>query len=389
MSGTEKPYRVYRGGRTRGRVPLQQRPDAARNGRRPHGARPRRPARPPSWRRRIGIGLLVLLVLLVAWSVAGYLSVRSGVAAANKRLPRSAYAALDHQDGLLLSHPTNVLLLGVDHSKNLTRAGDRHSDSILLLRTDPSRHRLTYLSIPRDLRVDIPGYSPQKINAAMQLGGPALAVRTVRRFTGIPVNHVVLVDFPSFRTLIDELGGITIDVPEPILSNPFDCPFSQARCRTWRGWRFGKGKQHMDGRHALVYSRIRENRLNPAESDITRGERQQQVLQATLAKMTSVGTFARLPWLGGDLVRPLTTDLTTWQFMQLAWTRKRSGGNVLRCRLGGDSASYGGQDVIVPNEDNQAVIQEVLGNSAPQPPRPGSGPFGAGCLIGRGQSGSG
>lgn len=382
MAGTEKPYRVYRGGRTRGRVPLQRRPDLPRDGRGAGRPRLRRPRR-PSWKRRIAIGLVVLLVLLVAWGVASYLSVRGGVAAANERLPQATYAALDQQDGLLLSHSTNILLLGIDHSTNHTREGDRHADSILLLRTDPSRHRLTYLSIPRDLRVDIPGYSSQKINAAMQLGGPALAIRTVRRFTGIPINHVVLVDFSSFRQLIDELGGITIDVPEPILSNPFDCPFTQERCRTWRGWRFGRGKQHMDGRHALVYSRIRENRLNAAETDITRAERQQQVLQATLAKMTSVGTFAKLPWLGGDLVRPLSTDLSTSQFMQLAWNRKRSGGNVLRCRLGGDSASYGGQDVIVPSEDNQAVIQEVLGNSAPQPPRPGSGPYGPGCLIGR------
>jgi polyisoprenyl-teichoic acid--peptidoglycan teichoic acid transferase len=388
MAGTEKPYRVYRGGRARGSVPLQRRPEGAQDGRGAGRPKVRRPRRPPSWKRRIGLLLLVLLLLVVAWGVASWLSVRSGVAAANDRLPQDTQASLDEQDGLILSHPTNVLLLGVDHSPHLTREGARHADSILLLRADPSRHRLTYLSIPRDLKVDIPGSFSQKINAAMQIGGPALAVRTVKRFTNVPVNHVVIVDFSSFRELIDRLGGVDIDVPEPILSNPFDCPFTQERCRTWQGWRFGKGHQHMDGRHALVYSRIRENRLNPAENDITRAERQQQVLQATLAEMTGISTLVKLPWVGDDLVKPLATDLTTAEFAQLGWVRKRSGGNVLRCRLGGDGASFGGQDVIVPNEDNQAVIQQVLGNSAPQPPRPGSGPFGPGCLIGRQQSSS-
>ena len=66
-------------------------------------------------------------------------------------------------------------------------------------------------------------------------------------------------------------------MPKPILSNSFDCPYATAaRCEAWPGWRFGKGKQTMDGRRALIYSRIRENRLDPSESDITRGERQQR-----------------------------------------------------------------------------------------------------------------
>ena len=81
-------------------------------------------------------------------------------------------------------------------------------------------------------------------------------------------------DFDDFRSVIDTLGGITIDVPEPILSNRFDCPYAtDARCQQWQGWRFEKGKQEMSGKRALIYSRVRENRLDPAENDLTRGER--------------------------------------------------------------------------------------------------------------------
>ena len=78
----------------------------------------------------------------------------------------------------------------------------------MLVRTDPERHRLSYLSIPRDLRVDIPGHGAGKINAAFALGGPALAMRTITGVTGIEINHIALVDFNSFRELIDELGGV-------------------------------------------------------------------------------------------------------------------------------------------------------------------------------------
>jgi anionic cell wall polymer biosynthesis LytR-Cps2A-Psr (LCP) family protein len=134
----------------------------------------------------------------------------------------------------------------------------------------------------------------------------------------------------------------------------------------------------MNARRALIYSRIRVNQLNPAENDLTRGERQQAVTQAVLGKLASVGSFFRLPFSGGDMVKPLTTDLTTNQLMQLAWVKWRAG-HTLRCRLGGSDQGGG---YITGNEDNLAVIQMVLGNSAPQPPRPGSGPYGPGCISG-------
>ena len=136
--------------------------------------------------RTIALVLVLLVLLFVVWGVVGYLSFRSGVNDANKRLSDNARAALNHQSGLLLSHASDILLLGTDHSDDKTRAGDQHSDSIMLVRSDPHRHRITFLSIPRDLRVAIPGHGDDKINAAYQIGGPALAIKTVRSFTGLP-----------------------------------------------------------------------------------------------------------------------------------------------------------------------------------------------------------
>jgi polyisoprenyl-teichoic acid--peptidoglycan teichoic acid transferase len=388
MATGEKPYRVYRGGRVKGRVPLERRQQTRpeRNGRAPQTPRVRRPRRRWSWKRRVGVTLLLLLVLVAIWSIAGYLSFRSGVSKANARMEKESPGidrVLSTQSGLLLSKPTSILLLGRDHANNDQRVGLNNSDSIMILHTDPSRHRLVYLSIPRDLRVPIPGYGEDRVNSAFPRGGPTLAVRTIEGFTGLDINHVMIVDFQSFRSLIDNIGGIDINVPERILSNKFDCPYDAARCGRWQGWRFAKGMQHMDGKRALIYSRIRENRYNPAESDITRGERQQQVMRAVLHRLLGFSTFMKLPFDGSSLMEPLTTDLSAWQFVQLGWVMKRAGQkDALHCRLGGTAASIAGASEIVGTEENIAVVQMVTGRAAPQPPPPGSGPYGPGCVVG-------
>ena len=390
MGSGDKPYRVYRGGRAKGKVPLPHnrvREEQRRAAPPADGApRYRGPGAAPTERRRrwprlLGIALLVVFLLLVVWGVASWLSVRGGVKAANARLPEKAKVELVHQDSLILSTPTDILVLGTDHAQKAGRETANRSDSIMIIRTDPDRHRVSFLSIPRDLRVPIPGYGDAKVNAAMQVGGPALAIKTIEAYTGLPINHVIVADFGQFADLIDALGGVTIDVPERIISN-FDCPYDAARCAHWAGHRFGKGPQHMNGRRALLYSRVRKNSLNPADTDITRTERQQQVLQAILHKMTSVGTLAKLPFDGGKLVRPLATDISTAQLMQIGWVYKRA--HALHCRLGGTPATLpDGESVIVAEGDDKSrVILTMLGKTAPLPPRPGEGPYGAGCVTG-------
>jgi anionic cell wall polymer biosynthesis LytR-Cps2A-Psr (LCP) family protein len=126
----------------------------------------------------------------------------------------------------------------------------------------------------------------------------------------------------------------------------------------------------MDGKRARIYARIRKNELNPGEGDLNRVGRQQQVLQATLGKMVSVGSFLRLPFSGDELVSPLTTDLSTAQVFQLGWLRFRaSKDRTIYCRLG----------VSGDGDDNASVLLMFSGRSAIQPPSPISG---AGCLKG-------
>jgi LCP family protein required for cell wall assembly len=396
-SSGDKPYRVYRGGRSKGKVPLARRDREARRAVRSDG-RGGRVVERSAGRRRLWLGwtrrrwivttIVGLIALFVVWGVLGYLSVSSGVSDANARLPKDVRPVLTPDNGLLMSNGTTILLLGTDHATgkgSQGRSADQHSDSITLLHTDPSRHRLVYLSIPRDLQTEVPGHGAQKINAAMQLGGVPLAVRTVDALvgSGLPINHVVIVDFNQFEKLIDAVGGITVDVPENILSNRFDCPYSTAsRCRQWQGWRFHKGRTHMTGHEALIFSRVRENQLDGSFTDFNRQRDQQLVEQATLAKLSSPSLFFKLPFKGSSLLKPIATDLSTWKLMQLAWVKFRAG-HTIHCRLGGTSYTNSLGDVIISSPENRSVISEVLGQAALQPPEKGN-PYAPGCVAGSG-----
>jgi hypothetical protein len=139
----------------------------------------------------------------------------------------------------------------------------------------------------------------------------------------------------------------------------------------------------MDGRRALIYSRIRVNRLDYSQTDVARQRRQQQVLAATADKIAGLGGFLRMPFIGDDVVKPLATDLSAWQLSQLAWVWFRADkSKALHCRLGGDPArSSDGQSVILGSEDNVSTIAMFTGRAAPLPPQKGL-PYAPGCTVG-------
>src|SRR5262249_60305092 len=118
--------------------------------------------------------------------------------------------------------------------------------------------------------------------------GPPLTIDYDKETTVVDLKHVLVVDYNNFKDQIDAEGRITTNVPQAILSNRFDCPYkTQARCQEWKGWRFHRGTQHMSGEQALIYSRLRENQLNPGETDLSRGSRQQAAAQAATGQRTS------------------------------------------------------------------------------------------------------
>ncbi|WP_143180553.1 LCP family protein [Bowdeniella nasicola] len=152
--------------------------------------------------------------------------------------------------------PLNFLILGSDSriSKgdlNKIEYGQQRSDALMVAQLSADRTAVTVMSIPRDSWVDIPGHGKAKINAGLSFGGIPLAVQTVENLTKIHIDHVMLVDFESFKQLTDELGGVTIQTRE--------------------------GAQHMSGDEALVFAQTRKTL---PQGDFDRMRRQQAWMRA-------------------------------------------------------------------------------------------------------------
>lgn len=205
-----------------------------------------------------------------------------------------------------------ILLLGVDRREDEAS----RSDTMILVNIDPVAKSAAMLSIPRDLKVVIPGYGVHKINSAYAYGdadkvpggGPGLTIRTIEANFGITVNYYAQVDFVGFTKIIDTIGGLTIDVPYPIKDDEYPGPGNQ-----YKRIFFQTGWQHMDGEQVLEYARTRHD-----DGDGRRSARQQQVLLALRDQAVMKNLLTKAPQLIGDLGSAVRTDLQPGQALQLA-----------------------------------------------------------------------
>lgn len=183
----------------------------------------------------------------------------------------------------------NILVLGVDKRAD---GGDQNADVIILAHLDLVNHRLSGVSLPRDLQVDIPGVGPGKINGAYNDGvlaspddpvaGVAKVRDTVESLFGIPIDGYVLVDFSGFSDVVDAMGGITVDVPYEIVDDEY--PTEDYGIQSIH---FDAGLQEMDGARALIYVRTRH-----ADSDDARRQRQLDVIRAIFEQGKSIESIA-------------------------------------------------------------------------------------------------
>src|SRR3954447_17268494 len=167
--------------------------------------------------------------------------------------------------------PQTILLLGSDRRYvDIKQKNPARSDTIMLLRLDPSKGATAVMSIPRDLKVTIPGHGTSKINDSYSFGGPALTVRTVRQLLGIPINHVVNVNFGGFRGIVNRLKCVYVDIDRRYYhSNDGLAPSQQ-----YAAINIPAGYQRLCGQKALDYVRFRH-----ADNDFIRSARQQDFLR--------------------------------------------------------------------------------------------------------------
>lgn len=185
----------------------------------------------------------------------------------------------------------NLVLMGSD-TRGLNDPG--RSDSLMVVHVPSDRKAVYLISIPRDLKVEVPGQGTQKINAAYSWGGAPLTVTTVQNLLGVPIDHVALVDFKGFMNLIDTLGGVTI-------YNPHEGCDAGQNDYCWK-----KGKVDLNKEDALRYVRWRKGLPN---GDIDRAQNQQRVLKAVFDKILSKGTLAS-PTTFSDTLHNLSQQVT-------------------------------------------------------------------------------
>ncbi|MBC8080926.1 MAG: LCP family protein [Gorillibacterium sp.] len=200
----------------------------------------------------------------------------------------------------------NILFLGGD-SRGTDKNEIPRSDSVMIASIDPVTKKASLFSILRDTYVEIPGYGNDRINAALALGGPTLAMKTVSLFTGLDLQYYVYTDFQGFMALVDSIGGIDLDVEK-------DMNYQDA----WDGHEFDihlkKGFQHLDGKTALQYVRFRHD----ATSDFTRTERQRKFLTVVAAKMQNTTNLIKLPKIIKSIDPYIDTNLAFNDMIKLA-----------------------------------------------------------------------
>jgi LCP family protein required for cell wall assembly len=209
----------------------------------------------------------------------------------------------------LPNRPFTVLVVGLD--RRPAETGASRTDTVLLLRIDPNRHTAAFLGIPRDTMMEIQAsdgsYFNDRINTAFvynyseddPAAAPRATMETIEHNLGIKVDHYIVFDQRSARTLIDSLGGVTIDNPEEIGQADYsdDDVFVVPQF-------FPVGKQHLDGYQAVAYGRIREG-----STDFSRIERQQRVAAALISAAASPSTLFKIPRLYGAYKDTVDSDM--------------------------------------------------------------------------------
>ncbi len=222
-------------------------------------------------------------------------------------------APLDRPDSVI-----NILLLGND----VRWAQGGRTDSVIIVSLNRETRKVTFLSIPRDLYVVIPGWMMNRINLALPHGhgtdypggGGGLVKDTILYNLGIPIDYYLRIGFSGFREIVDGLGGVEIVV---------NCPIEDWQLRSadldpeveenWAPFLLEPGVRQMDGELALWYVRSRRN-----SNDIDRGRRQQKMVRAVLQQARSTDAFAKIPVLWEGFSELFETDMRLADVLELA-----------------------------------------------------------------------
>ncbi len=254
--------------------------------------------------------------------------------------------------------PVTMLVLGLEDAPGY--AGPKLTDSMMVWSYDPASQKAAILSVPRDLWVDIPGVGQQRINVAYEEGGPATAELTVEKYIGVPVQYYAIVDYAALVKLVNDVGGINVNVPYNIY-DPCYPNVAENKCTVYQ---ISAGMHHMDGAQALQFARERHDVPN---GDLTREADQQLVLFALKDALLQPSNLFRLPTIIGDMEHLIVTNMPPSQWPTLAdqilKLPKSSIKTAVPDYTNGAVSNYttgGGAEVLLPHPAAIAKVVEPL-----------------------------
>lgn len=309
---------------------------------------------PRKKRRRLWLVLCGVFLLLVVAAVGGsYLWFVHLVGTSNGKVGSDVQAALKTKPASTSSPAVpespsamDILVMGSD-----SRGSDRgRSDTLMVVHIDPQNNYLSVLSIPRDLRVNIPGHGVDKINDAYSVGGAALAIRTVKQVTGVDINHFLIIDFQAFEDLTNSLGGVYVDVDRGYYNgNPH-----------WELINVTPGYQLLKGHDALEYVRFRHDQ----NEDFGRMERQQRFLSDLKSQLEGLGAglLFKLPGIASSTFKNVTTDLSANDILKLSYFGlKLTGDRMREIHLTGSTPTIGGVSYVVVSQSAiRSAVRDLL-----------------------------
>jgi LCP family protein required for cell wall assembly len=238
----------------------------------------------------------------------------------------------------------NVLLLGLDRRMEEVDEDDDEgirTDAIMVAQLDRETGEVRLLSIPRDLYLEVEPGVEDRINSVYARGGVPQTVEVVEDLTNLEIEHHAVVDFQGFEDLVDAMGGVEVELEEE------DIP---------PGLKVEEGRQRLDGRQALLYTRFRD----APGSDLGRIERQQQVLYALREEALQWDSLRKLPEISRAASENAETDLSFGEMVSLGHALMRHGedGRMETVQLGGEPTTLpDDRQVLVPDpEENREVL---------------------------------
>lgn len=350
------------GGNGNGRPPVPPDPNAAR----------RRRPRKRKKSRALRVLLIVLVILVV---LAGALAAFGGFELSKiNRLGASIFTKEDFdQDAsgadtiqavdwgkahvaTKVDGVVNILLVGQD-----TRGEQRQrSDSMIILSINKNTKQMTMVSVMRDLYVQIPGYSDNRINSAYAFGGFELLDATIEQNFGVVIDYNVEVNFNGFKDIVDKVGGIDVDLTEEEVEYMNSAKF--VHTMNYKGKQnFKTGTNHLDGAQALCYARIRR-----VGDDFARTQRQRTIIQ-TVYKKAKEESWTKLLGIYESVADDLTTDMDPLQLVSIAFSGYNMGLDSLNSYRVPSDGSYRNETinrmmVLVPKDWNatRSEIKEYL-----------------------------